>query len=111
MLALNGSASSRPRLSALLKQRRRRGARSTSLRRVPDSVPKEDAGRLVPLSEAVMEMRTRIAMTRGSPEEVERSISLLRSWAPNVQQAIAAENRLRDLHGLPLTLEATPHER
>jgi hypothetical protein len=68
----------------------------------------EEAGRLVPLDESVMEMRIRIAMERGTPEQVARGLSLLRTWAPDVRQAIAAENRLRDLHDLPLSLEAAP---
>jgi hypothetical protein len=49
-------------------------------------------------------------MEHGTPAQLVRSISLLRTWAPDVRQSIAAENRLRDLHGLPLSLEATPDE-
>ena len=117
--ARGDAASARAHADADARQRRDRAApliararSALAAGRIDEArVMVEDAGRLDPLSEAVMEMRTRIAMTRGSPEDVERSISLLRSWAPNVQQAIAAENRLRDLHGLPLTLEAAPHER
>jgi hypothetical protein len=49
-------------------------------------------------------------MAHGTPAQLERSLSLLRSWAPDLRQSIAAENRLRDLHGLPLSLEAATEE-
>jgi predicted membrane-bound spermidine synthase len=115
---LGDEASARAHADADARQRRGRAAPLISRARSALAAGRldearaavEEAGRLVPLDEAVIEMRTRIAMEHGTPAQVERSISLLRSWAPDVQQSIAAENRLRDLHGLPLSLEATPDE-
>lgn len=68
----------------------------------------ERAALLSPSDEQVLSLRAEIAAARGDSDGLDRALGDLRAWAPSVEEGIAAENRFRTRHELPLLPETTP---
>ncbi len=60
------------------------------------------AAALVPGDPRVAELRARAALARGDRAGTEAALAALRASAPTLAEAVAAENRFRAEHGLPL---------
>ena len=70
-----------------------------------------EAAKLVPSDEGVLAMRARLAHAAGDDAALDQALRALRAWAPSLEEGVAAENRFRTRHGLPLVSErpqATP---
>jgi hypothetical protein len=65
----------------------------------------EEARSLLPADERVARLRVRIAIERGDASGLEDVLRSLGDWAPSLGAAVAAENRLRSVHALPLLPE------
>jgi spermidine synthase len=65
----------------------------------------ESARALLPTDSRVARLRAKLALARGDRRELEAALGSLRTWAPSLFEAVAAENRFRAAQGLPLLPE------
>jgi len=65
---------------------------------------------LMPTETEVLLMQARLALARQDAEGLRAALAKLRSWAPTLADAVAAENRFRLDSGLPLLPERPPEE-
>jgi len=56
----------------------------------------------MPADRSVFELRARVALARGDVAGFAAAIEGLREWSPSFDDAVVAENRLREESGLPL---------
>ncbi|UCE86740.1 MAG: fused MFS/spermidine synthase [Deltaproteobacteria bacterium] len=60
---------------------------------------------LLPADPRVARLRAELALARGDRQELAEALGALRAWSPSLLDAVAAENRFRAEHGLPLLPE------
>jgi spermidine synthase len=65
---------------------------------------------LLPTDSRVARLRAKLALARGDRRELEAALGSLRTWAPSLFEAVAAENRFRAAQGLPLLPELPAEE-
>jgi hypothetical protein len=65
---------------------------------------------LVPADTTVLLLKARLALAREDDEGLNAALAELRSWAPTLAGAVAAENRFRIESGLPLLPERPAEE-
>lgn len=62
----------------------------------------DDAQRALPAEPRVWQLRARLARARGDGDGIEAALAALRTLAPSLETAIAAENRFRAELGMPM---------